>query len=78
MEYFTQEEAQQHIHQRYTTHISIGTNREGKPVELPPATGRVMYMVPADAWLIGIVWDHSDHVEWIDKEQFEKMFSTAP
>jgi hypothetical protein len=30
-------------------------------------------MVPADAWMIGVVWDDSDGVEWMDKDDFERM-----
>jgi hypothetical protein len=35
-----------------------------------------MYMTPVDAWLIGIVWDDADGVQWMDKDEFEQTFES--
>jgi hypothetical protein len=61
-------------HQEYRSLPKRSTDREGGIVTLPPRTGKVMYMAPADCWLIGVVWSDSDGVEWMDKNNFERTF----
>jgi hypothetical protein len=73
-EYFGQDEAMQRQQQSYRSRPRRTTDRAGQIVTLPPRTGKVLYMVPADCWMIGIVWADSVGVQWMDKTDFERTF----
>jgi hypothetical protein len=47
-EFFSQGEAMQRQHQEYRSRPKRSTDREGRVITIPPRTGKVVYMVPAD------------------------------
>ena len=73
-DYFTHDEAMQHLQQSYRSAPQQITNRRGEVVEITPRTGKVLYMVPADCWMVDVVWADSDGVTWMDKTDFEREF----
>jgi hypothetical protein len=75
-EYFDREEAMQRQQQSYRSKPKRTTNRRGDIIEVPPRTGKVICMVPADCWLVGVVWADSEGVEFLDKDDFERLFES--